>query len=582
MKTMQGISASPGIVAGKAFVYYEDTVSIPKYGIDDHEIDSEYERFIDATDRASSEITELKKKVEDSTNGNEVRFLDSHLLMLRDPEFTGRVQKGLRDRKMNVEWILSEAMEEFVRQLQASGDAYLRERSIDIHDVAQRVLNHLLFRERISLADISEEVVLVAHNLLPSEALQMNKRMIKGIAMDAGGKTSHTAILARSFELPAVLGLKNICKNAQGGDEIIVDGNSGVVILRPEKETLLHYRQTRQEWEKREVDLLTLNELPAETKDGKCIALKANIEVAEEVESVLSHGSDGIGLFRSEFLFLQSGVVATEEIQYEFYSSVLKKMKDRPVTIRTLDVGGDKLIPDIEELDERNPILGWRAVRFCLARLDIFKAQLRAVLRASVHGNLHIMFPMISGIEELRNVLDVLEETKEDLRREGIEFNEKIPVGIMIEVPSAALTADILAKEVHFFSIGTNDLIQYTIAVDRGNEKIAYLYEPFHPAVLRLLKTIIESAHRQGIPVGMCGEMAGDPIASVILLGLGLDEYSMSPFGIPEIKKIIRSITLTEAEELVGTIMDMRSFEEIDEYVKTWMHGHFDLPSYLP
>lgn len=580
MKTLHGISASPGIVTGKAFVYFEDNINVPKYKIDDHEVDGEYERFLDATERASSEITEIKKKAADSAEGDQIRFLDSHLLMLKDPEFTKRVEKGLRSRKQNVEWILTEAMDEFIKQLQDSGDAYLRERSIDIHDVAQRVLNHLLFRERISLADISEEVILVAHNLMPSEALQMNKRMIKGIAMDAGGKTSHTAILARSFEIPAVLGLTSICKNVDAHDEIIVDGNSGIVIVQPDEETARHYKESQHEWEKREVDLLTLNELPAETTDGKFISLKANIEVAEEIESVLSHGSDGIGLFRSEFLFLQSGGLATEETQYDYYRKVLRKMKNKPVTIRTLDVGGDKLIPDIKELDEKNPILGWRAVRFCLARLDIFKTQLRALLKASVHGNLNIMFPMISGIEELRNVLDVLEETKEDLRREGIDFKEDIPIGIMIEVPSAALTADILAKEVQFFSIGTNDLIQYTIAVDRGNEKIAYLYEPFHPGVLRLLNTIIESAHNQGISVGMCGEMAGDPIASVILLGLGLDEYSMSSFGIPEIKKIIRSISLTEAEELVGIILDMRSFEEIDEYVKQWMNDRFDVPIY--
>lgn len=578
MKTIRGISASPGIALGKAFLYLEDTFKIPKYDIEDHEIEDEYGRFVEAAEKASSEINDIKKKTEKNIKENDSKFLDSHLLMLNDPEFTKRIENDLKAHKKNVEWILYQAMEEFVKQLQSAEDAYLRERVIDIHDVAKRVLNHLMYRERISLSDIAQEVVLVAHNLLPSEALQMNRRMIKGIAMDAGGKTSHTAILARSFEIPAVLGLTDVCNYVSTGDEIIVDGNSGAVIIRPNQDTSNHYKLAQKEWEKRETELLTLNELPAETRDGKLVSLKANIEVDEEVESVLSHGADGIGLFRSEFLFLQSGHIAGEDIQYEHYSRVLKKMKNKPVTIRTLDIGGDKLVSDMRELGERNPILGWRAVRFCLARPDIFKTQLRALLRAGVYGELRIMFPMISGIEELNRVLEILEETKEELANEGVEHKADLPVGIMVEIPSAALTADILAKQVDFFSIGTNDLIQYTIAVDRGNEKIAYLYEPFHPAVLRLLSSVIEAAHDQGIPVGMCGEMAGDPYASVILLGLGLDEYSMSSFGIPEIKKIIRSVGMAEAEELVGVILDMRSYEEIDIYVQEWMNNRFDLP----
>jgi phosphotransferase system enzyme I (PtsI) len=431
------------------------------------------------------------------------------------------------------------------------------------------------------LADLEEEVIIVAHDLLPSDTIAMNKRMVKGIVMDAGGRTSHTAILARSFEIPAVLGLSQITQRVATGDRIIVDGNRGRVIVHPDEKAEQRYERIEREWRKREVQLMGLNELPAETKDGKLITLGANIEVPEEVDAISSHGGDGVGLFRSEFLFLRPGQAApSEEEQFQAYKQVLESMEDKPVTIRTLDVGGDKVAPDIEGLSEKNPILGWRAIRFCLSRKDLFVSQLRALLRASIYGQLRIMFPMISGIEELTRVYEVLDEVKDQLRQEEVRFDPDVPVGIMVEVPSAAMTSDVLARKVDFFSIGTNDLIQYTIAVDRGNEKIAYLYEPFHPGVLRMLRMIIENGHAAGIPVGMCGEMAGDPMATLILLGLGLDEFSMSASSIPEVKRIIRDVSMAEAEELVGTVLDMKSYRKIDSFVQDLMEKRFEIKVY--
>jgi phosphotransferase system enzyme I (PtsI) len=461
------------------------------------------------------------------------------------------------------------------RKLDASGDEYLKERTLDLYDISRRLLSHLLRKENLSLSELAEKCVVVAHNLLPSDVISMNKKMVIGIATDVGGKTSHTAILARSFEIPAVLGLSRITEIVRTGDEIVVDGNRGQVIVDPDEAVRKKYSANLEAWQQHERELRVLNELRAETKDGKLIELEANIEVPEEIDSVIAHGADGIGLFRSEFLYIGPNRFPSEEEQLEAYTYVLESMKPRSVTIRTLDLGGDKVIPGVVPGGETNPILGWRAVRFCMSHPDIFRAQLRALIRSSVHGNLKIMFPMISGIEELDSIMEFMEDVKQELRSEGQAFNEDVPLGIMIEVPSAAFTSDILAKRVDFFSIGTNDLIQYTIAVDRENERIAYLYEPFHPGVLRLIKMIVDNAHTQGIPVSMCGEMAGETMAAVILLGIGLDQFSMSAIGIPEIKKIIRSVTLTEAEELVGTIMNMDSYREIDRHVRSWMESRF-------
>ncbi len=576
MKEFHGITASPGIAVGKAYIFKEENISVPKYDISPKEVENELKRFINAVENATEEIEILKTRMKDSMGDDERNLLDSHIMMINDPELKNQVDAELRAQKKNVEWILIQVIEQIVEKLKTSNDDYLKERSVDMKDVSKRILNQLLYHKGQSLSGLKEPVIVVAHNLMPSDLIGMKRNMVLAIATDAGGKTSHTAILARSLEIPAVLGLMDVSRYVKNGDELIVDGNKGSVILEPDKKTKSVYITTQKRWKKHELELLQLNKLEAETRDGKLINLEANIEIPEEVESALKHGADGIGLFRSEFLFIQPNRFPTEEEQFRAYRYVLERMKNKPVTIRTLDLGGDKSLYGFNELDEKNPILGWRAIRFCLSRPDIFKVQLRALLRASVYGNLKIMFPMISGKEEVEHSLELYDIAKKELEAEGVPYKRDIPVGIMIEIPSAALTSDVLAKEVDFFSIGTNDLIQYTIAVDRGNERITYLYEPFHPGVLKLIQLTIENGHKQGIPVGMCGEMASDPLATTILLGMGLDEFSMSPISIPEVKRIIRSVTLLEAEEVVGAIMEMDSYAGITKYIKDWMGKKFE------
>ncbi len=576
MKDFHGISASPGIVISKAFLYNEENFIVPRYSITEPQIEAEIERYQNAIQSASEELADLKQKITTEYSQEEARFLDSHILMLHDPMFKDQVFEKLANELINVEWIVQSVIQDLVATLNNSGDIYLRERSMDMDDVSKRIINNLMMRQRISLADLSEEVIVVTPDLLPSDTLLMNKRMVRGIVTDAGGRTSHTAILARSFGIPAVLGLRRITREVRDGDILIIDGLKGIVYVDPDEETLSRYKKIQQEYLKRESEMFNLSTLPSETRDGKLIQLKANIEIAEELDSVHAFNASGIGLFRSEFLVMQSGQEKDEELQYKVYKTVLEGMNGLPVTIRTLDVGGDKLINEIAQKNEKNPLLGWRAIRFCLERVDIFKIQLRAILRASTSGPVRIMFPMISGIEEFEKALVILKDVKSELDDQGIAYADDIPVGCMIEVPSAAMTSDILARKADFFSIGTNDLIQYTIAVDRGNEKINSMYEPFHPAVLRLIRIVVENAHNAGIPVGMCGEMAGDPMAAVILMGLGLDELSMSAFGIPEIKRIIRSTTILEAEEFLGTLMDMKSFRDIDKYVREWMEERFE------
>lgn len=582
MKEFRGISASPGIAMGKVLVLQDDQSAIPRYTITSKQVDREHLRFEDGVAHASQEIEQLKTRGLTALSSDELTLLDTQLLMLSDPELSNKVRKRLETNLQNAEAAISDIMHEMITKLLAVQDEYLRERASDLHDVNKRILGQLMKKERIDLSKLSSDVILVCHDLLPSDAIGMDKLRVKGIAMDAGGKTSHTAILARAFEIPAVLGIGTITKEARNDDYMIIDGVTGNVLLNPSQSQIKEYTQTYKRLQKRDIQLMKLNELPAETKDGKLIRLKANIEIPEEVDAALGHGADGIGLYRSEFLFIRPGTLPDEEEQYQAYSSVLEAMGNRPVTIRTLDLGGDKLKSNAQEFatGEKNPILGWRAIRFCLGHVDIFRTQLRALYRASAHGNLRIMVPLISGLGELETTLEIVRQVKEELLQEGVIFAPHIPIGIMIEVPSAALVSDILAKKSHFFSIGTNDLIQYTIAVDRGNENIAYLYDPLHPGVLRLIRMVVENAHKAGIVAGMCGEMAGDPLYTLVLLGLGLDEFSMSSFGIPRVKQIIRSTSISEAEEFVGRLMELNTPSEIEAYVRTTMEDQFGITDY--
>jgi len=573
MMEITGISASPGIARGKAFLFLEDKLSVPRYDIASTQVEFENGRFLAALDKAAAEVREL-------VAGRDGTLLEAQLLMFDDPEMKSRVHASLEENHRNVEWVFVKLIEEMTEKLAQADSPYLRERAIDFSDAANRVIGHLLYHPHARLSDLHEPAILVTRNLMPSDTLSLDPNLVLGIAADAGGKTSHTAILARASEIPAVLGLSDISRSVHNGDMIIVDGNRGVVIVDPDAATCARYDEKRQEWERKYVMLKGEHDLPAETLDGKRLSIEANIEVPEEAEAVLAHGADGIGLFRSEFLFIQPNRFPTEDEQYAAYTSVLKAMGDRMVTIRTLDLGGDKVMPGFHRATDDNPLLGWRAIRFCLARPEVFRTQLRALLRASVHGSLRIMFPLISGSGELDRIDQIMAEVKAELARDGQAFRADVPTGIMIEVPSAAVTSDILALRTEFFSIGTNDLIQYTLAVDRGNEKVAYLYEPFHPGVLRLIRMTIENGHARGIPVGMCGELAGDPLATVVLLGLGLDSFSMGPIGIPLIKRIVRSVRIMEAEAFVRSLVPMRSGAEIEQAVRKWMEERLDFFSW--
>ena len=575
MREYRGIPASGGIAINHAFAHYADSAPVPRRSITESQVESEWRRYRAAVERAAAEVRGIKENVNPRHTGRH-QLLDAQLLMLHDPEMNEHIRRGLLRTLTNVEWILSEYVESMVNTLESSGDEYLAERSMDILDVSRRITNQLLYRERLSLALIDREVILVSPNLLPSEIIHLDPEKVRGIVLDAGGPTSHTVILARSMGIPAVVGLGNVCRSIEPDDVIIVDGENGVVIVDPDEETLRRCRDRLEELVKREKHLLGLKELPARTLDGHRLSMLANIEIPGEIGGVLSSGAEGVGLFRSEFLFMDPHQSPDEDRQFRAYARILQEMGDKPVTIRTLDAGGDKLLPGANESDELNPLLGWRAIRFCLGEEELFRNQLRALLRASAHGNLRIMFPLISNTRELDDALNILNEEKGDLAAAGTPMAEKIPVGIMIEVPSAALIADVLARRADFFSIGTNDLIQYTMAVDRGNEKIADLYQTWHPALWRLIETTVEGARESGIPAAMCGELAGDPLAAVLLAGLGLDELSMSVHSIPAVKSMVRSIDTLSAREALAEVLTMENADDVQSLLMDRFGGHLE------
>jgi phosphotransferase system enzyme I (PtsI) len=575
MEKFIGIPASLGFISGKALLYYENTFpEIRRVDVLPEQAPDEERRLDHAIRDAGAELAVIHERAVQETSKEQADIFNAHLLMLNDPVFRDQLVDRFRGSLVNIEWVVWDAAREMMQKMMSSPDPLFRERAADINDVSKRVLQQLLSIKRSSLAELEEDVIVVAHDLLPSEILTMNRERVKGIVMDAGSRTSHTAILARAFNIPAVVGLVLGTKVIKDGDTLIVNGRTGEVLVNPGKKDLADFKKIAMMYYKQLEGFLSLRELPAETLDGGRVMMNANIEIPEEAERVLQYGAEGIGLYRSEFLFLTPGRAAEEEQQYRSYTQVLTAMGVRPVTIRTVDIGGDKILPDFQSGDEKNPLLGWRAIRFSLALPELFKTQLRAILRASISGNVKIMFPLVSGIEEIEHALVLLNEARSECRAAGQPFAERIDVGIMIEVPSAAITADILAEKVDFFSVGTNDLIQYSLAVDRGNERVNYLAQPAHPAVLRLLKHTIDSAHQRGIKAAMCGEMAGNPKSTALLLGLGLDEFSMAAQSIPVIKRIIRSVNMVDCRNLVDEVMRGISWEQNTNMVDEWMKEH--------
>lgn len=565
---LKGIPASPGVAIGRAFLLDSQEVSPVKKAIPSSAVPKEIARFKQALVQTRKEILAIQEKISKELGLEHGEIFNAHLMLLEDKTLIEEVIGRLKSESVSVEWIFSGVLKKYVKAFSKIEDEYMRERTSDLEDVGRRLLRVLTGVRHRLLSDLTQPVVVVARDLSPSDTATMDRRYVIGFVTDVGGRTSHTAIMAKSLEIPAVVGLETVTDRIKPEDWVVVDGSSGEVIVNPNEATRKRYGQLRKKLQNLDAALLKVKDLPAETPDGHRVHVAANIEFPEEIPSVIDHGAEGIGLYRTEFFYLNRTDLPTEEEQFEAYRHVAKAISPHSVIIRTIDLGGDKFASQLTIPHEMNPFLGWRAIRFCLAQPDLFKVQLRAILRASVFGKIKLMYPMISGVEELREANQILEKAKKELSAERKPFDQQLEVGAMIEVPSAALTVDLLAKEVKFFSIGTNDLIQYSLAVDRVNEKIAYLYEPAHPAVLRLIRQVIEVAHEQKLWVGLCGEMAGEPALALILLGLGLDSFSTSPVQVPRIKKVIRSVPTFRAKEVVKESLRLSTGREIEMYAQ--------------
>jgi len=574
----RGIPASPGVAIGKAFLLNREAVEVKEKKIDENEIQKEILKFKKALDETKRELFKIKEKVAKRIDPDHAKIFEGQILILEDDLINDRVIERIKQTRNNAEFVYKKVVEQTIQTLSSSTDEYLKERILDINAVSSRLVYNLLGIKHLTLESIDSPVILIARTLSPADVVHMKKESILGFATDVGGETSHVALLAKSMQIPAVVGMKDLFDQIQTDQSIILDGTKGEVVICPDEKTLEEFEKRRTYILKKTVELSELKLLTAETQDKRKIELSANIELPQDADSALEYGAEGIGLFRTEYLYLAQSDLPTEEEQYRAYEEVASKVFPKSVILRTFDLGGDKFGQNLGSLYEANPFLGWRAIRACLDLPELFKIQLRAMLKTSAKKNIKIMFPMISEVEELKKAKALLEEVKDELKHKKIPFDENIEVGIMVEIPSAALAGDSLAKEANFFSIGTNDLIQYTLAVDRGNERIAHLYQGFHPAVLRLIKETIDVGHRNGIWVGLCGEMAGDPLATVLLVGMGVDELSTSAMAIPEIKKIIRSITFEEAQRLADQILSLSTINDIkkfliDDYAKRFGKG---------
>ena len=563
---LKGIAASNGIAIAKAYRLVEPDLSFEKKSVDNAE--EEVTRFGEAIATSKSELEAIRDKARVDLGEDKAQIFEAHLLVLSDPELLTPIEDKIKSENVNAEFALKETADMFVSMFESMDNEYMKERAADIRDVTKRILSHLLGVQIANPSMVTEEVIVIAEDLTPSDTAQLNREFVKGFTTDIGGRTSHSAIMARSMEIPAVVGTKSITSSVENGDMIIVDGLNGEVHINPTPEVIEEYKKEHARYEEQKAEWAKLVNEPTVSKDGEHVELAANIGTPKDLEGVKNHGGEGVGLYRTEFLYMGRDELPSEDEQFEAYKAVLEGMEGKPVVVRTLDIGGDKELPYLNLPKEMNPFLGYRAIRLCLDEQDIFRTQLRALLKASTYGNLKIMFPMISNLQEFREAKAVLEEEKKALLENGTNVADHIEVGIMVEIPSTAVMADVFAKEVDFFSIGTNDLIQYTMAADRMNERVSYLYQPYNPAILRLVKMVIDAAHKEGKWAGMCGEMAGDEIAVPILLGLGLDEFSMSATSILRARSQIKQLNTAEMKELAEQALQLDTNDAVISLVK--------------
>lgn len=570
-----GIAAAPGIVISKSYWVKRDRMSAVERRILPAEVGPETKAFKDAVKKSKAQLLEVKDQAGSKELFEHLYVIDTHLLILDDEMLLGETLSLIRDELINAEGALNRVLRKLRQMFDKINDEYLRERRSDIDSIGDRLMRNLLGETHESLADVKEQVIVVAHDLSPADTVQIDRSKVIGFVTDIGGRTSHTAILARSLGIPAVVGLENVTSLVPDGTPMIIDGSTGTVILKPSTETFREYLLKKQHYDYLESELVQFRSLPAETRDGYSLALRSNIDFVEEIKAAREQGAQGVGLFRTEFLYMAGDGPPTEEDQLAIYRAAVEQMAPFPVTIRTLDVGGDKFVPEFNLADEVNPAMGLRAIRFSLKEVNLFRTQLRAILRAAVYGPIRIMFPMISGVAEVRNCKQFLERERLELVSAGVACGENIEIGIMIETPAAVLIAELLAKEVDFFSVGTNDLIQYCLAIDRGNEHVAYLYEPMHPAVLQALYRVCRAAEGAGIEVGMCGEMAGEDLYSLVLIALGFHELSMNAMNISRVKRIIRQIEISEVKQILDHLMSLSTAAEVSAALESEMNQRY-------